>query len=105
MANLKAWSLRLNALVKRRDRTQWSEKEQKSLRKLIPPGVDFPEEDFELLRRFYELPASTFPLGLDKQPKDFRRHDLCTILNNWPGEVDKANKHFASSTPKDHYDN
>lgn len=79
----KSWSpdpdqLRINALFNRRESTQWSDKEIRAYRKLT---ID--AEDLELLSRYYL--ATDIP-----DDKNIRRRDIVTLLNNWPGEVDRA---------------
>lgn len=73
--------LRIGGWFGRRKTTPWTEKEMRAFRLLkIDP------EDMELLNVYYSDPE-----GLDrKMQKDIRRRDLITLLNNWPGEVDKA---------------
>jgi hypothetical protein len=46
--------------------------------------VDFAEQ-VELMREYY---AAKIPRGMD-----FRRRDLQALLNNWPGELDRARVH------------
>lgn len=69
---------RLNKLFRRRDSTRWSDKEQRAFRSISP----IPDEDMALIERYYT--ATPTP------GKDYRRRDLCTLLNNWPGELDRA---------------
>lgn len=70
--------LQINSLFNRRESTQWSEKEIRAYRKL---SID--SEDLELLSRYYL--ATDIP-----DDKNIRRRDIVTLLNNWPGEVDRA---------------
>lgn len=77
---------RLNAIFSRKSTTRWSERELKTLQKIGP----IPEEDLQLIESYY---ASRIP-----GDRDFRRHDLQTLLNNWPGEVDRARKHRSVQT-------
>lgn len=70
--------LKINSLFNRRESTQWSEKELRAYRKL---SID--PEDLELLSRYYL--ATDIP-----EDKNIRRRDIVTLLNNWPGEVDRA---------------
>lgn len=68
---------RLGKIFGRRETTVWSEKERKAL-----GGLSVVPDDLALVERYYS----------EKMPKDadFRRRDLLTLLNNWPGEVDRA---------------
>ena len=63
----------------RRPGTAWCEKEVVQFRKYVMP---MPQEDLDLLVWYYEQP------GLE-----FRRQELKTLLNNLPGELDKARAH------------
>jgi len=76
---------RLNALFNRRESTKWS-KAELSAWKAITPIAD---EDFRQVERYYKarIPVAT----------DYRRRDLCTLLNNWNGEVDRARQFKAPS--------
>lgn len=69
---------RLAKLVRRRESTRWSEREMQALKTLGVPA----EEDLQALEAYYSVTA----------PEDRRylRRDLLTILNNFPGEVDRA---------------
>ncbi len=71
---------RVAVMFHRRLTTAWSEKERDAF---VAIGT-IQEHELELMEAFYgaSIPAD----------KDFRRHDLKTCLNNWPGEVDKARK-------------
>jgi hypothetical protein len=71
---------RLNELYRRREATRWSEREVRAMRKIWPVS----EEDLSLIEAYYT--AAILP------DKDIRRRDLLTLLNNWPGEVDRARK-------------
>jgi hypothetical protein len=72
-------NLRLCQLFGRRPTTQWSDKELRAFNKLFP----FPPEDFELIEWFYQLPTA-------EDARKYRRKDLATLLNNWSGELDRA---------------
>jgi len=63
----------------RRPGTAWCDKEVSQFRKYIMPMA---QEDLDLLVWYYEQP------GLE-----FRRKELKTLLNNLPGELDKARAH------------
>lgn len=69
---------RLNRLFHRRDSTPWSSKELKAFK-----AIDTHEpDDLAALESYY---TASLPQG-----KDFRRRDLCTLLNNFQGELDRA---------------
>lgn len=73
----------------RRITTKWTLKEQRAYRThahLTPP------EDIEVLERYYtaKIPSET----------DYRRKDLATLLNNWPGELDRARSFIAAIAKK-----
>lgn len=70
--------LRVGAWFKRKPTTAWSAKEEKAWKAI--GEIDL--EDFEILANYYTM-------EIDKAG-DFRRHDLCTLLNNWQGEIDRA---------------
>lgn len=80
--------LRVGALLNRRATTAWSPREIKALQalKIMP-------DDLELVEKYYS--AKDIPAG-----KDYRRRDLLTLLNNWPGEVDRARAYNPTPTPK-----
>lgn len=71
---------RINAIFRRRDSTKWMPKELRSY-KLISPIA---ESDLQAIEKYY---AATIT------EKDYRRREIFTLLNNWAGEVDKANKY------------
>lgn len=77
--------IRLGKFFNRRETTRWSEKERKALEAVAP----IHPEDLDLLQRYYAL-------VIPPDVKDWRRQDLITLLNNWNGEIDRANSHFAS---------
>lgn len=79
----KAWEpnpeqKRLNAIFRRRDNTPWS-KQELAAWKAVTPVAD---ENMTALERYYKaaIPAA----------QNYRRRDLCTLLNNFNGEVDRA---------------
>lgn len=80
-----ALMIRLGKFFNRRETTRWSEKERKALKSLMP--ID--PEDVALLERYYGV-------RIPPDEKDFRRTSLETLLNNWNGELDRANIYFAS---------
>lgn len=81
---LKSLSIRIGAIMKRRPSTEWLPKEKKALKALAP----IPEEDIAAVEKYYAAPVQI--------ASDYRRRDVFTLLNNWPGEVDRANRHFSS---------
>jgi uncharacterized protein YdaU (DUF1376 family) len=71
---------RLGKLFRRRESTQPTPKELKALKAITP----IPDEDFKLIESYYNF---------SHQPAaDYRRRDLQTLLNNWPGELDRARR-------------
>jgi hypothetical protein len=71
---------RLGKLFRRRESTQPTPKELKALKAITP----IPAEDLKLIEAYYNFshpPAA-----------DYRRRDLQTLLNNWPGELDRARR-------------
>jgi hypothetical protein len=73
------WIQRLGNLFNRRASTKWSEKEKRAFQKLIP----LDENDIAMVERYYVAERKKGPQGI-------YRRDLLTLLNNWPGEVDRA---------------
>jgi len=63
------------SLVNRRPTTKWSEKEIKAFKKLDPSQEDI---DFLISKNYSKY--------------QYRRKDLFTLLNNWPGELDRMNQ-------------
>lgn len=74
----------ISAIIGRKPTTRWLDKEEKALRKLFP----YAKADLVALRAYYlaELPES----------EDYRRRQLYTLLNNFSGEIDRAQKWAAS---------
>lgn len=70
---------RIGRLFKRKPTTRWTEKELKALKANVAGSA---EEDISLIEEYYsaEIESSS----------DIRRRDVQTLLNNWPGEVDRA---------------
>lgn len=70
-------AVRVASWYKRRETTPWSPKELKAWR-----ALKITLEDVATLEHYYtaEIPKA----------EDFRRRDLLTLLNNWPGEIDRA---------------
>jgi hypothetical protein len=85
--------LAVNQLKNRLESTRWSQKEYLAFR---AAGLhEMSDEDFSAqfapLADYYAAPIAslrTFWGANDGQ--DFRRRDLVTLLNNWPGELDRA---------------
>lgn len=69
--------LRIGKWFGRRETTKWSEKESRALKNT--KGT--PEEDWECLESLYLNPNFKY-----------KRRDIFTLLNNWPGEIDKARR-------------
>lgn len=67
----------------RRKTTIWSKKELKALREVVK--MKTPENEIILLEKFY---TTKFP-----KDADFRRRTIITLLNFWPGEIDKAKRY------------
>lgn len=65
---------RMSKWFNRKPTTKWSEKEIKRLKAL----GDIDREDFELMERYYTSSAK------------YKRREIYTLLNNWPGELDRA---------------
>lgn len=78
---------RLNALFRRRDATEWSQKERAAFRR-----AKVNNDDLGLVERYY-APARW------RDKEDYRRRDLMTLLNNWSGEVDRARAALADEAP------
>jgi hypothetical protein len=73
------WIQRLGNLFNRRASTAWSAKEKKAFDAICP--ID--ENDLSMVERYYAAERK-------KGDKGIHRRDLKTLLNNWPGEVDRA---------------
>ena len=72
-------SKRVATMFHRRLTTAWSVKEKKAFMDLGTISA----EDMAIMEEYY---------GALIPKDDYRRHDLLTCLNNWPGEVDRARK-------------
>jgi len=81
--------VRLGGIKNRKPSTKWSDKEDRALKKLLP----LDPREVVLLEWFYSLPE---PSARSKSALLYRRKDLFTLLNNWPGEVDRAKEFWAS---------
>lgn len=89
----RARMLAVNALKHRQESTRWSAKEFSAYTAAgldTMPDADFAEQ-IEPLATYYAAPAEQLREHWRAKPgDDFRRRDLLTLLNNWPGEVDRA---------------
>lgn len=74
---------RVAALVKRRPTTPWNDRELRQYGKLYKAGCFNALPDLELLEQFYAFQHKRGDDGI-------HRRDLLTLLNRWPGEIDKA---------------
>jgi hypothetical protein len=72
--------LRVEKLMRRRESTPLNPKEVKTYKAALPAIEATTEEQWVKLERFYAAP----------QEKTFARKDLLSLLNNWNGEIDKA---------------
>lgn len=79
---------RLSRMFNRRESTVWSEKEIRQFKALLKQGHITPE-NLSLLERYYSQEKA-------KGEKGIHRRDLLTFLNNFTGELDRAN---GSQTP------
>lgn len=88
----KAWEpdenqKRINSIFRRRDTTQWDDKEIRAYRKLR-----IEESDLEAVESYYRADH--------KEGEGWKRMTVQTLLNNWNGEVDKATKYALASQPR-----
>ncbi len=76
--DLAALGGRVGAIMRRRPGSRWSERERSAVAALFPLDAN----DLLLMERYYaaDVPAA----------EDIRRRDLLTLLNHWPGELDRA---------------
>lgn len=79
---------RIATLFNRRLTTPWSVSEIKAF-KLCGMITD---AELEIVEKYYASERAKGELGI-------HRRDLCTFLNNWRGELDRA-RAFSSKTPK-----
>lgn len=79
---------RIATLFNRRLTTPWSVAEIKSFKAC----GNVTDAELELVEKYYASERAKGELGI-------HRRDLCTFLNNWRGELDRA-RAFASNTPK-----
>lgn len=73
-------AIRIAACIGRQASTAWSPKEVKAFKALVKAGVN--EEDLVAVEVYYRTNR--------KLPRNICRRDLLTLLNNFPGEVDRA---------------
>lgn len=81
-------SMRVAAVMHRKLTTPWSKKEVAAYRAL---GT-IPEEDLAAIETYY---SKNWPPCRDA---NVLRHDMLTLLNNWPGEVDRAKNSATKNT-------
>jgi len=79
--------IRIGKWFGRRDSTLWTLSEAEALGELLPLEKD----SFLALERYYTA-------EIDRS-EDYRRRDLMTLLNNWQGEIDRAQR-FTPAKPK-----
>ena len=79
------YKILLAECVRRKLTTEWSTKEISKLKELAK-RQDFAAELDTIHASYTKYPASP-PANVEG---DYRRHGLETLLNNWPGEVDKC---------------
>jgi hypothetical protein len=72
---------RISAWFRRKPETAWAPKEIKALHHV--EKLKTPPEDLGLLESYY---TAVMP----DPDRDYRRRDIATLLNNWPGEIDRA---------------
>lgn len=73
----KEYQSRIGAMKGRRPSTLWSKKEIQLLRVI----GEIEEEDMVLLEKYYSA---------EIKDRDIRRTSIAILLNNWPGELDRA---------------
>lgn len=81
---------RIAAIMHRQLTTCWTQKEVKTYKALCP----IPEEDLAVVERYYRV------LWPPRTGVNILRHDIATLLNNWPGEVDRARIWCEKHPPK-----
>lgn len=84
-----ALQLRVESWFHRRAKTPWGKAELKAwdANRLCVESAT--EEDLALLEKRFADPAQA----------QYRRHDLATLLNNWPAEIDRARNHATNGKP------
>lgn len=75
-------SRRVGAIAHRRKGSAWTAREVSAYKKL----GKIAEEDLAAMERYY---ADNWP---PESEKNILRHDLQTLLNNWPGELERATR-------------
>lgn len=75
----------------RRESTKWTKKELKALKEI----GEIDDEDFETLEKYYTV---------DISKDDYRRQTIATLLNNWPGELDRARNYKPPHQHGDQYE-
>lgn len=79
--------IKIGSWFSRRPTTRWSDKERKALAKLLP----IPEHDLSDLHILYTRVEN----------RQYLRHDVMTLLNNFSGEIDRAREYIsAKAKPK-----
>lgn len=91
-----AQALAIASIFRRRQETEWDEKEITAFKGLMRRQALL-LEDLALVHRFYEW--SRRQTDRDGKESGFHRRNLITFLNNYLGEVDKA-KSWAAQNPK-----
>lgn len=74
--------IRIGSWFRRKPTNLWTLEEKAALDRM----GDLPADEIVEMEAFYKAPPND---------KDFPRHDLITLLNNWPGELDKARRRQA----------
>lgn len=82
---------RAEKLFSKRITTPWNDGEIKAWKKALPVVQDATEEEWLILEWVYEQPPG----------KLWRRQDLVTLLNNWPGEITRAKEWKAKAKQED----
>ena len=83
--------LRIGAWFKRRPATKWTKKELKALKEI----GEIDDQDFDALEKYYTA---------DISKDDYRRQTIATLLNNWPGELDRARNYKPPHQHGDQYE-
>lgn len=80
---------KLSAMYGRRDTTEWSGKELNKLREVAKRPDSLTE--LSAIQQYYDFLKNGPP------DKDYHRRDIQTLLNNWPGELDRTQNRRISS--------
>lgn len=83
---LREQSREIGSWFNRKESTNWSDKEKKRLGKIGP----LPADEMASMAAYYTAEI--------QDEENIRRRDVFTLLNNWPGEVDRARK-FCRQNP------